>query len=127
MSEKLTGFLITLLFLAVTYFITALLLSIPLYYSFLSFSFYKYLIPILSIILCGVAGIILGRYLTSKAFFYTLIIVIPYLLIYGIMLLSGGITFNGTSFTFVLLRSLSIILCTRLSSYINLQKPKTRH
>ena len=118
MSNKLTGFLITVLFLAITYFLTALLLSLPLYYSFLSFSFYKYLIPILSIMLCFIAGIILGRYLTNKAFFYTLILVIPYLLIYLLLLLTNKLTFSLSSFIFVLIRCLSLIIATRLSNYL---------
>ena len=119
MSNKLTGFLITVLFLAITYFITSLLLSIPLYYSFLSFSFYKHLIPILSILLCLIAGFILGRYLTNKAFFYTLILVIPYLLIYIILLLTNKLTYSLSSLIYVVLRCLALIITTRLSNYLH--------
>lgn len=117
MSNKLTGFLITLLFFALSFFTISLILSIPLYYSFLQLSFYDTFLPLLSIILFVIAGFIFGRFMPSKTFFYALIIIIPYLLIYIILLLFKSLSFSLSNLLLVITRILSFIISARISNF----------
>ena len=113
MSNSIKGYLQAILFLFVSHCLCAFLLAIPMYYYVLSQATYETIALIVSCLLWGIAGYLLGRTIYQKAFLKACPIMISYLVIVIIVSLLNQ-EFTITSLGQQVLRMVVFFGSTRL-------------